>query len=62
MFKEKGKVENTIKRMSLINGKYLNDVCPMKDLLLLVEMTQFTFVYELFFRRFLRHLTFRLPD
>lgn len=56
MFKEKGKAENNIRSMSLINGKYLNGVCFMKDLLLLIEMTQFTFVYEQFFRTILRHL------
>jgi hypothetical protein len=57
VFKEKEKVENTIKRMSLINGKYLNGVCFMKDLPLLMETTQFSFVYEQFFRTVLRHLS-----
>jgi hypothetical protein len=33
----KKKVENTIKRMSLISGKYLNGVHFIKDLLLLTD-------------------------
>jgi hypothetical protein len=57
VFEEKEKAENTIRRMSLINGKCLNGVCFMKDLLLLIEMTQFTFVYEQFFRTVLRYLS-----
>lgn len=57
MFKEKEKAENTLRRISLINGKYLNGVCFMKDLLLLTEMTQYTFVCEQFFKSVLRHLS-----
>jgi len=51
------KAENTIRRMLLINGKYLNGVCFMKHLLFLIETMQFTFVYEQFFRTVSRHLS-----
>jgi hypothetical protein len=57
VFKEKEKVANTIKRMSLINDILLNGVCFMKDLLLFIEMMRFSFVYEQFFTTVLRHLS-----